>query len=470
MYCTACGVKNSPESNYCKQCGHKIDRPIPVKISEEAFDRALPEEEQVSALLERAYRLRADGDIEGAIALCHEALALKAGSTSAHSLLGQLYAQQGEREKAVQEYERVLQLNPGSIADRVKLDELRASEDTETPALTGRPRIVLTEQKFTPESARNGLAIAACAVILMLTGGAFALKFWPQSPAPSSSSSKENGFASADVTQPPAFQQTDTTQRHQEIASGAASAPNTGERAAVQTPVGTGTGNLFSQPSPATAPHRQNSAPVQMASSVPPPSGNTGTAPGLTIKEVPDSPAKSRLQPKADNSRVLLSGDDSVTEDGDGNYTIRVKTGSGASRVTGGGNNAENGSGGTGAIIRVSDGNSGTTTTASDIGNPPRHEASAAIAMGNDLKDKKDYNRAIAAYQKALSGAGDETASVYQAIAICFQAKGDRDSAIKNYERAISEWERLISESRKADIARSAIRVCKNGILICRSE
>src|SRR5262245_48764648 len=125
MFCTACGIKNADDSNFCRQCGHALERPAAHSVSEEAFERALPEEEQVGALLERAYRLRKAGNVPGAIALCEEALRLRPDSTSAHSLLGQLYELEGERDLAVREYERVLQLNPGSIADRVKLDALR---------------------------------------------------------------------------------------------------------------------------------------------------------------------------------------------------------------------------------------------------------------------------------------------------------------------------------------------------------
>src|SRR5439155_1538329 len=87
MYCTACGAKNAAESNFCRQCGQQLDR-TPPKISEEDFDRALPAEEQLSALLDRAYRLRKTGDLATAVALCEEALRLNPDSTSAHSLRG----------------------------------------------------------------------------------------------------------------------------------------------------------------------------------------------------------------------------------------------------------------------------------------------------------------------------------------------------------------------------------------------
>src|SRR5262245_24191565 len=105
MFCASCGTKNAAESNFCRQCGHKLERPAaPIKISEEEFDRALPADEQVSALLERAYRQRKDSDLPGAIALCEEALRLNPDSTTAHSLLGQLYEASGSRERAIREY------------------------------------------------------------------------------------------------------------------------------------------------------------------------------------------------------------------------------------------------------------------------------------------------------------------------------------------------------------------------------
>lgn len=459
MYCTACGVKNSPENNFCKQCGHKMDRPAPVKISEEAFDRALPDEEQVSALLERAYRLRSEGDVEGAILLCQEALRLKAESTSAHSLLGQLYAQQGEHDRAVQEYERVLQLNPGSIADRVKLDELRASDEPDAPARNGRTRIVLTEQKFTPESARNGLAIASIAIILMMAGGAFALKFWPQPAVPVTN--KENAGASAGVNQPPGSEQTSRSRPLETERTASNLSPAVGSSAFTD-PFGAGIGSVFSQDQAASAQQpRQNATPVRMDSASGP--AGSGVSPTtLNVKEIQNPPSKPAPAPRENNNRIVLPSDDNVTEDGNGNYKIRVKMGNEGSNPAGGG--------GSSAKIRVNEGPGGNAPAPPDFGNPPRNEASTAIAMGNDLKGKGDFNRAIAAYQKALAGAGDEKAYVYQSIASCFQAKGDRDSAIYNYERAIPEWERLISEGRKADVARASIRTCEIGIRICRSE
>ena len=88
MFCTSCGTKNAADSNFCRQCGSKVEKPSASKINPDDFERALPEDEQTMALLERAYSLRKSGDLDGAIILCEQSLRLHTESTSTHSLLG----------------------------------------------------------------------------------------------------------------------------------------------------------------------------------------------------------------------------------------------------------------------------------------------------------------------------------------------------------------------------------------------
>ena len=68
-----------------------------------------------------AFERNEAGDVDGAILDCREALEFAPDSTSAHSLMGMLYEKKGERDKAITEFEKVLELNPGSIAVREKL-------------------------------------------------------------------------------------------------------------------------------------------------------------------------------------------------------------------------------------------------------------------------------------------------------------------------------------------------------------
>src|SRR5579872_1714723 len=198
MYCSSCGAKNVAESNYCRQCGLKLAPPQAVRVSEEAFDRAMPEDEKVAALLELAYRRRKDGDLDASIALCNEVVGIRPESTTAHGLLGQLYEQTGDREKAVAQYEKVLKLNPGSIADRVKLDDLRegrAAAPRRAPLSVALP----VGSGVDPNGAamRGGMIWGVGLVaLLMLSGAALAIMFSrrPES-APTSGIAASQGTA-----------------------------------------------------------------------------------------------------------------------------------------------------------------------------------------------------------------------------------------------------------------------------------
>ncbi len=200
MFCTSCGTKNNEDGNFCKQCGLKLDKPSHSKISELDFERAMPEDEQITSMLERAYKARKDGDSLGAIALCHEALALRPNSTSCHSLLGQLYEQGGERDLAIEQYERVLVLNPGSIADRVKLDELRGAVPSIVSAKKSHPHIVLADRdkNISPLDYRIPSFVLAC-VALMVLGGIFTMQMLTRQGSSQHSNNEHSAIGNAAI-------------------------------------------------------------------------------------------------------------------------------------------------------------------------------------------------------------------------------------------------------------------------------
>jgi hypothetical protein len=80
--------------------------------------RANPREE---AMLAEANLLRMRGQWEEAEARCIEVMRLSAHSVHAHSLLGDIYRDQGRLDEAAQWYQMALDLQPDSGADRVKL-------------------------------------------------------------------------------------------------------------------------------------------------------------------------------------------------------------------------------------------------------------------------------------------------------------------------------------------------------------
>ena len=84
----------------------------------------------VYALLAQANLLRVRGQWEEAAEACMAALRLAPDSSSANSLLGDIYENQGRYDDAAQWYRMALDANPDSPADRVKLDRLRRRGDT----------------------------------------------------------------------------------------------------------------------------------------------------------------------------------------------------------------------------------------------------------------------------------------------------------------------------------------------------
>ena len=147
MYCTDCGSRNPQESNYCRECGRKIlsfedeARLAPSRTSKLLnIEMTEPpaEPDKLRLLLDMAFWHNEVGNVSGAILACEAALKVDPYSTSALSLLGCLYEKQGKDDKAIEAFERVVQLNPDSIADAEKLENLLRGirQKAVTPTLT----------------------------------------------------------------------------------------------------------------------------------------------------------------------------------------------------------------------------------------------------------------------------------------------------------------------------------------------
>ena len=465
MFCTACGAQNAEINNYCKQCGHKLDRAASTRISEAAFDRALPPEEQVSALLEGAYRLRKSGELAAAVSLCEEALRINPDSTSVHSLLGQIHEQMGNRDAAIVEYERVMQLNPGSIADRVKLDELRGDRLPSPlhPRVT--PHIVMSDHSLPNPNGRQLLGMAGIAGVLMLLGGLLALQFRSRddkSSLQTASGSGRNTNRSTPGTVPP------------ESASG------TGTSNSGPTPTGSSPGN------PTYPPYASYSGPPVYVQVPAPPvyvpsgpsySGGTGSRRGVRLPNMAN--AVRHADDGGDDRVRLPDGPISITvhPDGVGSETPPLESSTTSIKVNGtksvGSSTAPKGNapnGGLGVLppkFRVhqngGDGGAGGVT-------PPDMQAQSLIAIASDKFKNADYDGAVKAYRRSLSGAGSQSGYVFQQMAFCFQHINNKASAIDNFNQAILAYKSLEKANQQVDLARAGIRVCENGIKLCNTE
>src|SRR5262249_43521885 len=124
--CTKCHIRNPVGNKFCRECGEQLpisDNPLLL----EEVERAQRErtQERVAGLLASAFRKSEAREFDDALKLAEEAAELMPDSTSAYALLSTLYERTRQNEKAISAMERVVQLNPDSTADKVKLEQLR---------------------------------------------------------------------------------------------------------------------------------------------------------------------------------------------------------------------------------------------------------------------------------------------------------------------------------------------------------
>lgn len=113
MNCPECGHDVPGSSAFCCDCGARLVG------GRDAVSRGV--DADIRSLLTRANLLRVRGQWEAAAEVCAQVLRLDAQNAAAHSLLGEIYDNQGHLERAIRWYEEALELNPESVADRAKL-------------------------------------------------------------------------------------------------------------------------------------------------------------------------------------------------------------------------------------------------------------------------------------------------------------------------------------------------------------
>ncbi|MBC7327354.1 tetratricopeptide repeat protein [bacterium] len=121
MICPYCGAEIPEDTRFCPECG--------ASLSEETAGGENIERE-VYSLLATANLYRIRGLWQEAENKCVEVLRKYPNNPAAHSLLGDIYADQGKWEEAKEWYELAVELNPSSTADKKKLERvLKVLED-----------------------------------------------------------------------------------------------------------------------------------------------------------------------------------------------------------------------------------------------------------------------------------------------------------------------------------------------------
>ncbi len=136
MKCPRCGTINGKTNRFCRGCGLKLEglqtQPAAPNVTER-------DELAIGEQLFEIWQLYSQGDLDAALARVKQVLEQAPDSSSAHSLLALIYERKADRlfedgkadearellKQAVAEYEKIIDLNPDSAADREKLATLR---------------------------------------------------------------------------------------------------------------------------------------------------------------------------------------------------------------------------------------------------------------------------------------------------------------------------------------------------------
>lgn len=161
--CTNCLASIPPAESRCPKCGSPV-------AGDGLGDPELAQiVDKVHALLVSANLKKLRGDLDGAIQECIKALRVNPDSVEAHSLLGDIYRDQGNLEEAERWYQIALDLNPDSKIDQLRLDQLRTLDRSEKQPKTA-------DIPLASPAMINWLMVGVlCAIILIL----LAAIIWP---------------------------------------------------------------------------------------------------------------------------------------------------------------------------------------------------------------------------------------------------------------------------------------------------
>lgn len=390
--CQACSKTSTLDSRFCRSCG--------VELSQEVIDSARAEN---SELIDQGIGRLAEGRVDEAILVAQEALSHDPASSDAYALLGDAYERKGNLPSALEAYEKVVDLNPDSPLDRVKLTYLKDAV-----------------AKSSAPSRRKPLALisaAATTVLVMSVGSMFAV---------ASMRNDVQSTLQTATTTPTETQPTAETKQAAPVNSNQAEKPgpqsSTEGITKVEEPASREPVRSTESQATRTPIEREDPTPVA------PMRVNGPIANAVPEKQQakPPTPTKNEGDPDPTpvNSKPTKS-----------NGVIDIKP---------------------------SEGNQGDTGSAPDGAN----DADNMMRIGRQHFMTGDYERAADAYDRALSS-GADPALVNQRLGQCYEKLGRRSEAITAYTRAAEAYKRRLENGSgdknrnqaALDACRAALRV-----------
>lgn len=125
----------------------------------------------VHSLLISANLFKLRGEMEAAIGECIRALRINPDSVVAHSLLGDIYKDQGKHEEAMEWYKLALDLEPDSKPDLERLETIIRQSEPKQPQVERTPSVWLSRKTYTILLGLVAVILLAAIMITVLPFG-----------------------------------------------------------------------------------------------------------------------------------------------------------------------------------------------------------------------------------------------------------------------------------------------------------
>lgn len=401
LKCSGCGSSNPASHNFCSNCGTKLEKPAPTQESESRT--------KAQELIEDAFREFERENLGEAILLGEAAVALDTANASAYSLLGTIYDKRGQLSEAIRCFERAVELNPDSAADRERLEAIRLQSVAVTASAA---KVSATRSYLERNSSLILVGVATALVVFLIMLPIVLLRGSGEERASTSPQQlvAAPGSSARPVAPPPS--------QAGQAGSAAGTTAQTGARTTAPSSGAYGTGTLGSRLPGGFAPVL-SAEPWETGPPVPPAASESTE--GLGPQPVSDT-AVTREEPPA----ITLTFHESEP-------ALRPE----GERPTGE-------AGGTGPAPGL------------DL-----------WALGNRARTYQGsgmYREAIDSYSRVMDSA--PSGRVAQQLAICYQRVGNDERARRTFSRAIDLFSDDVNAGRNAAEARQGIRSCEMGLRI----
>lgn len=417
VICSKCQTRNSLDSAFCKHCGAETDA-----------SAVASEKSKIEELVAEGFRLFNEGRVDEARLIAEKAMEDLPEYSNALSLMGMCHERAGELNEALLCYEKIVELNPDSSLDKIKITQLR--------------NLIAAKLIAPPEPSRKRAFVGAIAATLLVVSMGVALAGFI------SSQNKPEAQAAQKPTLDPGLQANLNGGQPQYQAN---QQPN-GNPQGGQPTGNAGQGNPGSEA-------RTN---TDSGSSAPPirPNSNVGEIPGVG----PFPIGNVSIQPE---NNTQLSGGNSSASTGATNTTTNSSPAKPDVNDPDVETQPVKPPKKTGVIeITVDNGNTARPGGSVPIDdNPNQMQALLQAARQQYLTGK--YDLAAKAYEQALR-AGADPAATNQRLGQCYEKLNRNSDAVQAYSRAVQAAQAQLSSGGNKERLQNLIDSCQQALKVLR--